>query len=748
MLKLDDITDSILQYHPNADIDIILNAYVFTAKAHRGQSRKSGEAYLSHPLEVAYNVTRLKMDEVSVAAALLHDTIEDTMTTAQEILDAFGEEVYQLVDGLTKISQIEFASKEEKQAENFRKMILAMSKDIRVILIKLADRAHNIKTLGSMQEASQKRIARETLEIFAPLAHRLGIGWVKAELENEAFKYIDPKNFKLIDEKLELKQEQREKLVDRVCEIISSELESAEVQGRIMGRPKNIFSIFSKMEGQNLDFEEIYDLIGVRILTSSIKDCYAVLGMIHSIWKPIPGKFKDYIAMPKPNMYRSLHTTVIGPDGQRVEIQIRTEEMHLISEEGIAAHWHYKENAGRKLKEMDEQLLWVRHFLEENEGIKNPKEFLSEFKVNLYPYEVYVFTPKGEVVALPQGSTAIDFAFHVHTDVGSHCMGSKVNGRIVPLRYKLRNGDHVEVFTSVHKEPTRDWLQFVRTSRARGKILNYLNGKEKSRNLEMGKEKLNAELKNYDLNLDKIASIKGLDAAVHACGFNSLDTLIIGVGFGEINPRFFAEKIVPRERLDDKKEEDKQKVKDTKTIKKSKSGIWVKGFDSSEALLIRMGKCCNPVPGDVILGYITRGRGISVHTGDCPSVSSLKGESDRILEVGWHDASVNSSIVHIQIVTNDKTGMLATISIVFAELKINITRASVNQGPNKRAYFDFSIEVSDLDNLNKALSQVKKVEGVLYVERIKEHQRKSSKKKFKKLDSIENGSGNQPSNCS
>ncbi len=738
MLKLDDITDAILEYHPKADIDIILNAYVFTAKAHRGQSRKSGEAYLSHPLEVAYNVTKLKMDEISVAAGLLHDTIEDTMTTAEEILDAFGEEVYQLVDGLTKISQIEFASREEKQAENFRKMILAMSKDIRVILIKLADRVHNIKTLESMKETAQKRIARETLDIFAPLAHRLGIGWVKAELENAAFKYLDRDNYLLIEERLQQKQEQREKYVERVCDIVSGELESAEVKGRIMGRPKNIYSIYSKMEGQNLDFDEIYDLIGIRILTDSIKDCYAVLGMIHSIWKPIPGKFKDYIAMPKPNMYRSLHTTVVGPDGHRVEVQIRTEEMHLISEEGIAAHWHYKEDAGRKLKEMDEQLLWVRHFLEENEGIKNPKEFLSEFKVNLYPYEVYVFTPKGEVVALPQGATAIDFAFHVHTDVGCHCISSKVNGRIVPLRYKLRNGDHVEVFTSVHKEPTRDWLNFVRTSKARGKILNYLNSKEKSRNLETGKEKLNAELKNFNLDLDKVAKLKELEAAVHGCGFNSLDALIVGVGLGKLNPRYFAEKIVPRDRLDKKKEEPKKLVKTNDSIKKTRSGIWVKGFDGVGSLLIRMGKCCSPVPGDEIFGYITRGRGISVHTGDCPSVSSFKGDSDRILEVGWHEVSETPSIVHVQIVTMDEPGMLATISSVLATLQVNITRASVNQGPNNRAYFDLSIEVSSLEQLNKILGEIKNVNGVIYVERIKEHQRKASKKNLEKIDQDKN----------
>ncbi len=746
MLKLDDITDAILAYHPNADIDIILNAYVFTAKAHRGQSRRSGEAYLSHPLEVAYNVTKLKMDEMSVAVGLLHDTLEDTMTTQEEIVDAFGEEVYQLVEGLTKISQIEFASREEKQAENFRKMILAMSKDIRVILIKLADRVHNIKTLDSMKEASQKRIARETIEIFAPLAHRLGIGWVKSELENEAFKYLHPKEYQFIEEKLQSKQDQRQKYVDTVCEIVSAELASAEIKGRIMGRPKNNYSIYSKMQGQNLDFDEIYDLIGVRVLTESIKDCYAVLGMIHSLWKPIPGKFKDYIAMPKPNMYQSLHTTVVGYEGQRVEVQIRTEEMHRVSEQGIAAHWHYKEGDGRKLKQIDEQLVWVRHFLEENKGIKNPKEFLSEFKVNLYPYEVYVFTPMGEVVALPQGATAVDFAFQVHTDVGYHCLGAKVNGRIVPLRYKLRNGDHVEVFTSPQKEPTRDWLNFVKTSRARGKILNFLNGKEKTRNLEVGKERLNVELKRLDLNFDKIESLKELDGAIQSCGFNSLDTLIVAVGLGKLNPRHFAEKLVPRDRLDKKKAEGKSSKSDEIT-KRVKSGIWVKGFDGSGTLLIRMGKCCNPVPGDDIIGYITRGRGISVHTEDCPSVSAFKSEKDRILEVGWNEVSKTPSIVHVQIVTMDKPGMLATISSVLATLEINITRASVNQGPNNRAYFDLSIEVSNLEQLNKILGEVKKVDGVVYVERIKEYQRKASKKSLKNIDLDETNPDQKLSNA-
>ncbi|MFQ5715901.1 MAG: RelA/SpoT family protein, partial [Nitrospinales bacterium] len=433
MLKLDDIISAVLKYHPNADLDVILDAYVFSAKAHRGQTRRGGEAYLSHPLEVAYNLTRLKMDEASVAVGLLHDTLEDTMATPEEVREQFGEEIYQLVDGVTKISKIEFSSREEKQAENFRKMILAMAKDVRVVLIKLADRAHNMKTLDSMPEEAKKRIAGETLDIFAPLAYRLGIGWLKTQLENDSFKHLYPEENRIIQEKVAQEEGIRAKYVREVCDIVSRELKAANVLGTIMGRPKHFYGIYKKMQDQNIDFSDVYDLVGVRILTDTVKSCYAILGLIHSLWKPIPGKFKDYIAMPKPNMYRSLHTTVIGPEGQRVEVQIRTEEMHRVCEEGIAAHWQYKEGGGGQPRKVDEQLLWVRHLLENQEEFKNPKEFLNAFKVDLYPHEVYVFTPEGDVIALPKGASPIDFAYHVHTDIGQHCQGAKVNGKIVPL---------------------------------------------------------------------------------------------------------------------------------------------------------------------------------------------------------------------------------------------------------------------------------------------------------------------------
>lgn len=732
MLKLDDIISAVLKYHPNADLDVILDAYVFSAKAHRGQTRRTGEAYLSHPLEVAYNLTRLKMDEASIAVGLLHDTLEDTMATPEEVREHFGEEIYQLVDGVTKISQIEFSSREEKQAENFRKMILAMAKDVRVVLIKLADRTHNMKTLDSMPEEARKRIAGETLDIFAPLAYRLGIGWLNTQLENDSFKHLYPEESRIIQEKVAQKEDVRAKYVQEVCDIVSRELKDANVFGSIKGRPKHFYGIYKKMQDQHIDFSDVYDLVGVRILTDTVKNCYAILGLIHSLWKPIPGKFKDYIAMPKPNMYRSLHTTVIGPEGQRVEVQIRTEEMHRVCEEGIAAHWQYKEGGGGQPRKVDEQLLWVRHLLENQEELKNPKEFLNAFKVDLYPHEVYVFTPQGEVIALPQGASPIDFAYHVHTDIGQRCQGAKVNGKIVPLRYKLRNGDRVDIITFKHKEPSRDWLAHVITSKARSKILSFLNNKEKTRNLALGKELLEHEIQKYDSNPASILKGPSLESVIQACGFNSFESLLIAIGLGKISVHRVSEKIVPKEKLEAKKSSTAHLKSPGKHASgQHKTGILVKGLDYDD-LLVRMGKCCTPVPGDDILGYITRGRGISVHTVDCASSSAFSNEPERIVEVEWDTAKNTTHPVRVSMVAEDKPGLLADISSVLAACDINITRAAMTQGAHNRAYFDFSMEICDLNHLNRTLEEVKKIHEVIHVERVIDFQKKNARKNKRK----------------
>ncbi len=738
MRKIQDLTDAVLKYHPDADMGVILDAYLYSAKAHRGQRRRSGEAYFSHPMEVAYNLTRLKMDEKTVAAGLLHDTIEDTLATSEEIQEQFGEEIYQLVDGVTKISKIEFSSREETQAENYRKMILAMARDIRVVLIKLADRTHNMQTLDSLPPDRRRVIARETLDIYAPLANRLGIGWLKTELENGAFKHLYPDDYQGIVEKVSKEQEHRKKFVDNVCQVVNQELDTAGIPGTVQGRPKHYFSIFRKMAGQNIDFEDVYDLIGVRILTETVKDCYAVLGLIHSLWKPIPGRFKDYIAMPKPNMYQSLHTTVIGPRGERVEVQIRTYEMHRVCEEGIAAHWHYKEGATSKDKPLDHQLNWVRSLLESQKELKNPKEFLNAFKVNLFPHEVYVFTPKGDVISLPHGSCPIDFAYAVHTEIGHHCTTAKVDGKVVPLRYKLRNGNQVEVLTSKKRGPSRDWLSFVKTHKARSRIASFINSQERTKSLSLGRELLEKEIRDYGVTPSSVLKGKHLNETIQACGFNSLDSLLMNIGIGKVSPHHVVTKLLPKEKLEErKKDSTKIKLKEKPTSKVRESPIKVQCFNDD--ILLRVGKCCNPVPGEPIVGYITRGRGVTVHHIDCPSVSAFGEETERMVQVDWDTGAKMTYPTRITLVTVDKPGLLAKISSVLAECDINIIRANVQQGPHKRAYFDLSIEIQDLGHLNRTLDKVRKVDGVIHLERVKEY-----KKKFparKEAEDLEGESG-------
>ena len=724
-MKVQDLTDALLEYMPDADVDIILNAYIYSAKAHRGQSRRSGEAYISHPLEVAHNLVKLKLDATTVAAGLLHDTIEDTLSTPEEIQELFGDEIFQLVDGVTKISKIHFSSHEESQAENYRKMIFAMAHDIRVVLIKLADRAHNMQTLGSLSEERQRRISRETLEIYAPIANRLGIGWLKAELEDGSFRYLYPEEFRVIEEKVARGKDNRAQYVEKVTSRLVRELKDAEIPGKIEGRPKQYFSIYKKMIDQNISFEDVHDLIGVRVLTESLRDCYSVLGLVHSLWKPIPGKFKDYIAMPKPNMYQSLHTTVIGPRGERVEVQIRSEEMHKVCHGGIASHWRYKEKNEGEDKLMNQQLSWVRHLLENQKDLKNPKEFLNAFKVNLFPDEVYVFTPGGDVIALPHNATPVDFAFEVHTDVGCHCQSAKVNGKAVPLRYKLKDGDQVEITTSEEASPNRDWLSFVKISKARSRISNYINTEERSRSLTLGKDFLEKEIREYGLDPAIEMEDKVFGEAAHACGFKSTDSLLMGIGIGKLSTHHVIEKLIPREKLEGKELHDKTliKLKESQQPESSRNAIKVQCFN--ENIFIRIGKCCHPLPGEPIIGYITRGRGVTVHHIDCPSVGTIINDPERLVGVEWDTGANIIYQAHIAIVAGDKPGIMATISQAFAECGINITRANVQQGSNKRAYFDLSIEIQDVEHLNQILEKIRQVDGVIYLERIKDFNKNS-----------------------
>ncbi len=718
-MKLEDVTEAVAKYHPGADLDIIWDAYIYSAKAHRHQSRRSGAAYISHPLEVAYNLTRLKMDEQTVAAGLLHDTIEDTLATAEELQEMFGEEVYHLVEGVTKISQIKFSSREESQAENYRKMILAMSKDIRVVLIKLADRAHNIKTLGSLGADAQGRIARETLDIFAPLANRLGIGWMKDELESSAFMYLMPDEHEALRAELASGQNLRDVYVKKVRVLLENELKDADIAGNVVGRSKHIYSIYKKMKQQKLDFKDLYDLIGVRVLTNSLKDCYAVLGLVHSLWKPIPGRFKDYVAMPKPNMYQSLHTTVIGPDGERVEIQIRTEEMHKICEEGIAAHWQYKEGGKSKNQPMDKQVTWVRHLLDTQKDLKNPREFLNSFKVDLFSSEVYVFTPEGDVISLQHGSTPVDFAYAVHTDIGDHCSAAKINGKIVPLRYKLKNGDQVEIKASKTQQPNRDWLSFVKTSKARSKILNFINTREKKRSLSLGTDLLHKELAEYGVDPSAVLKGKPFDEALQASGFGNFESLLASIGLGKVSTHHFIDKLLPNEKIEARRLEESGQVKLKEKTPDHSGAIHLKCFNDD--ILLRVGKCCHAVPGDPIVGYITRGRGVTVHHLDCPSLQALESESERLVDVGWGKSVKELHPVRISIVADDKPGQLAEITQVMASCDINITQAHLRQGTNKRACFEFFIEISDLDHLNRMFAAVDNIPGVIHAERIKEY---------------------------
>jgi len=716
MIRLNDILDKVAAYNPTADLNLIRKAYVYCAKVHLGQTRLSGEPYIIHPMEVAGVLADLRLDVPSIITGFLHDTIEDTLTTNEELVEMFGEEVATLVDGVTKISKIHFKTKEESQAENFRKMLLAMAIDIRVILVKLADRLHNMRTLEFQPEIKQRAIARETMDIYAPLANRLGISWVKVELEDLAFRYLDPDTYFDLARKISSKKQEREAFVHEAKSIIIDKLEQHGIQGEVTGRSKHLYSIYRKMEKRNVEFEEIYDLIALRILVDSVRECYEVLGVIHSAWKPIPGRFKDYIAMPKGNMYQSLHTTVIGPHGDRMEVQIRTHEMHKVADAGIAAHWKYKEGKGYDEKEV-KRFAWLRQLLEWQQELQDSKEFMDSVKVELFPEEVYVFTPKGDVKSFPKGSTPIDFAYSVHTDVGHRCVGAKVNGKLVPLKHELKNGDIIEVITSPHHTPSKDWLKVVKSSRARNKIRAWIKTEERKRSITLGKDICEKEFRKYSLNLAKLQKTGEFKKVAAEFGFAGDDDLLAVVGYGKISAGQIIGKLVPEEKIHERAQRKESKLTAVidKIKGKSSSAVEIGGIDN---VLVRFGKCCNPVPGDEIVGFITRGRGVTVHTSDCPFV--LDADPQRRIDVTWNKSKTSTLPVKIRVLCHDVKGVLANTTLAITNCEANISSAIIQTTVDKRGENLFEVNVVDLTHLQKVINALMKVKGVIKVERIKQ----------------------------
>ena len=704
-------------YNPDADVDLIRKAYVFSAKAHHGQIRRSGEPYLVHPMEVAGILAGMKLDVPSIATALLHDTVEDTVATLEEIEALFGEEIKNLVDGVTKLSKIQFTTSEERQAENFRKMIMAMAKDIRVIIVKLADRVHNMRTLEHMPEMRQVVIAQETLDIYAPIANRLGIQEMKTELEDLAIKYLKPDIYQMIDEQVRKRSVQREKFITEVRKIVVGKMRDHNIECEIYGRLKHYYSIWRKMEDQHIPFDQVHDIVAFRIIVDTLQQCYEALGVIHALWRPVPGRFKDYIAMPKANSYQSLHTTAIGPHGDRVEFQIRTTEMHEFAEHGIAAHWKYKE--GHLIADKDEmKFKWIRKLLEWQSELSDPSEFLETVKLDLFADDVYVFTPKGQLLEFPRGSTPLDFAYSIHTDVGHSCIGAKVNGKIVPLKYQLRSGDTVEILRGKQKKPHKDWLGFVKTSRAKAKVRQFLRLEDQGRSAQLGRELLEKECRKYGLNLNQVLKSKELAEFAKRASYEVGDALLATIGYGKMSPMQIVSLFVPHERLHPA-EHDKVKAtvldRIVKRLKRSKGMVKVGGMSD---MMVGFGKCCNPVPGDPIVGYVTRGRGVMVHVKDCEKV--LGHDNERLITVEWDMSAAQSRLSRVRVVCADRPGMLAKMTEAISEQGANIAGASIKVNDDKTATNVFEVEIKDLAQLRAVIKSLERVKGIISVARLRE----------------------------
>jgi GTP diphosphokinase / guanosine-3',5'-bis(diphosphate) 3'-diphosphatase len=717
MIRYEDLAEKVSLYHPESPIGMIQRGYVVSAKYHKGQVRMNGEPYLTHPLEVANILAELKLDAITVTAGLLHDVLEDTLISPEELRKQFGDEVYQLVDGVTKIAQVYLTSKQQKQAENFRKMLLAMVSDIRVLFVKLADRLHNMRTLQYLPPERRERISLETLEIYAPLAHRLGMAKIRGELEDLAFSFLDPVAYQNTVHQIETRRAVNQDFVQEAERIIAKELAEHGIPARLESRTKRIYGVYTKMKRQKISIDEVFDFIAIRVITDSMKNCYSILGILHNLWKPVAGRIKDYIAIPRPNLYQSLHTSVIGRNGQPFEIQIRTQEMHRIAEEGLAAHWKYKEGRPGAVDE-EEQFRWLRQLIESQKEVRDPREFLSNLKVDLYPDEVYCFTPKGEVITLPRDATPVDFAYTIHTEIGHRCVSAKVNNRIVTLKHKIKNGEIVEVVTAEDANPSRDWLSFVKTSRARGKIRHWINQKEREDAAELGLKLMEKEARKFKASWKKVLLLDGLKEILAEYDMKNPEDLYSAAGIGTVSPRQILARLFP----------DQSPPSDTmpktfaisavvrRVLGKTDAAITVKEQDE---LLVYRSKCCNPIRGDEIIGYITRGKGISVHTTSCPTLTNMFG-SDRITEVEWVSGPSNELFgVQLVILIEDRQGILADIISAISHLKTNIRESrSYSDVESGKGTVEITVDVSDTKHLHKVVQEMKSIHGILEIERV------------------------------
>jgi len=714
----------IREYRPNDDLSILQRAYRFASKCHEGQTRDSGEPYMIHPIQVGHILAEMRMDTVGMATGLLHDVVEDTSVTVDQVRKEFGEEVARCVDGLTKLSKLDFFSAEDRQAESFRKMLLAMVEDIRVIIVKLADRMHNMRTLGFLNAERRERIARETIEIYAPIAHRLGMGKVRSELEDLAFQYLEPDAYRDIVQAIESRRHSNEEFLAEIRKTVESELRHEAIPARVDGRVKRPYSVFLKLRRQKITVDQVYDLLAFRIVTDSVKNCYAALGVIHNKWRPIPGRIKDFIAIPRPNLYQSLHTSVVGPHGQTFEVQIRTEEMHRIAEEGIAAHWKYKE--GRKGPAADDQrIAWLRHLVEWQRDVQDSTEFMSTLKVDLYPEEVYTFTPRGKVLVLPRDATPIDFAYAIHSDVGHTCVGAKVNGRIVPLRSPLHNGDIVEIMTQPGHEPSKDWLAFVKTSRARNKIKHVINASERAKAIEIGQKYLDKEARRLGVQLGKFS--KGdMEKVAAEYGYSKMEDLHAALGYGKFSARQVLTKIAPGIVKDEPAEMKPATAEPSSpsylppnAAARQRDGDGVIKVRGSDDLLVYRAKCCNPIRGESIVGYVTRGKGVAVHSKMCPNVQNLMYDVERKIEVEWARAADDAFPVRITVHTDDRPGMLNQLTGVLSDESTNIRSLEARTAlDHDGGVVEMTVDVRDKKQLEKLVSAMRRISGVRDVERL------------------------------
>ena len=720
MLGLEALVQRVKSYHPSADADLIERAYRYSEWAHREQTRRSGEPYFVHPSRVAEIITELKLDTASICAGLLHDVVEDTLSEVDDIRRDFGDEIAQLVDGVTKLGKINFTNREDRQAESFRKMVVAMARDIRVLLIKLCDRLDNMRSLEFMKPEAQERVAKETMDIYAPLASRLGIHLVKAELEDLSFRYLEPDAYEYVREQMDKTRKDRDRYLESVCRTIISRLAEQGFAADVTGRAKHLFSIQRKLREQGMTFDQMFDLIAFRICVETVSDCYSVLGVVHSRWTPIPGRFKDMIALPKPNMYQSLHTTVIGPSRQRIEIQIRTHEMHRVAEYGVAAHWKYKERISGGVDPKDaERFGWLRELAEYQRQVKDPVEFLENVKIDLFPDEVYVFTPKGDVHVLPRGATPIDFAYAIHSKVGEACSGARANGQIVPLRYKLRSGDTIEIITNNTAQPSRDWLSYCKTPRALTRIRNYLRAEQRQKSINLGRELLENEMRSAEMSYAKFAKNEAEQRRLAAhFKLGNLEELVLSIGHGKISADDAVEAM--KTRVGPSQSEPPPDLREGKLEQiarrltgRDHAGIRVSGEDD---VLVRFAKCCNPLPGDPIVGFITRGRGVTVHRRQCPKTFDM--DPERRIEVSWDNKAKVNRPVQLRVMTSTSPGILAVISQVFSAQRLNISEANCRAGDDGRACNTFTFSVTDLDQLRVVMRDIKKISGVLEVERV------------------------------